>query len=358
MISLDRGLLGAAGSGDVAERHKKYASLAGALDIIVFASPKYSQLTLAPNLRVFPTRSSKFAHFHRAAELTKKLLKENQYDLLVTQEFTAPAGLKIKKFLDIPWIINIHSMFFSTQWLGFNLIYWYLFFLMKKSIRSADGFRVTNDAIRKKLTDWGIAKPILVQPTPVNIEKFKIESGKFKVENQNPIVLYVGRLEPEKNVSLLIRAFKKLKDEAQLQIVGKGSQEKELRRLAADDLRVEFFGAKSSDELPEIYRSADIFVLPSNSESFGKVLIEAGAAGCALVATETAGAKSILENDEAGILVPVGDTAALTRVLQNLVGKKFEREYWGQRAREISKKYNAETATQRIIDLWKEVAAK
>ena len=131
MISLDRGLLGAAGSGDVAERHKKYASLAGALDIIVFASPKYSQLTLAPNLRVFPTRSSKFAHFHRAAELTKKLLKENQYDLLVTQEFTAPAGLKIKKFLDIPWIINIHSMFFSTQWLGFNLIYWYLFFLFR-----------------------------------------------------------------------------------------------------------------------------------------------------------------------------------------------------------------------------------
>lgn len=355
MISLDRGLLGQGGSGDVIERHKKYANMVGHLDIIVFADPRHSEQIIAENLRAFPTRSSKFAHFHKATDIAKKLLKENRYDLLVTQEFTAPVGLRLKKLIDIPWIINIHSMFFSRQWLGFNPVYWYLFYLIKKSIKKADGFRVNNNEIRDKLSVLGIQKPILVQPTPVDVTRFlQIQ----RIENEVPRILYVGRLTAEKNLKILISAVVKLKDKYILDIVGTGPEENALKKLAAANLAVNFLGHKSHDELAEIYGDADVFVLPSNTESFGKVLVEAGAAGCALVATATAGAKSILESDEGGILVPVGDTAALTAALQNLIGKKFERQYWGQRARETAKKYNADTATQRIIDLWKEVAAK
>src|SRR3989344_1961818 len=279
MISLDRGLFGGGASGDVVARHKQYADAAGELDVIVFAPPKYEEKIWAENLRVIPTRSEKLAHFRKAQEMAEKLTREKKYDLLVTQEFAAPAGARLKKRLKLPWLVNVHSMFFTWQWLGFNPVAWYMFFLVRKSIKLADGFRVNNQDIRDKLIAWGIAKPILVQPTPIDIEKFKTQKSKVKNE-EAPIVLYVGRLEPEKNVAMLIQTFKQIKGDFQLQIVGKGSLERDLKRLAADDLRIEFLGARSFKELPEIYQCADIFVLPSNTESFGQVLLQAAASAC------------------------------------------------------------------------------
>jgi len=356
MISLDRGLLGAGGSGDVLERHKKYADRAGHLDIIVFAGPKYSESQAAPNLRIFPTRSSKLSHFQKAVKIALNLNRDQPYNLLVTQEFTAPAGLKIKKILNLPWIINIHSMFFTRQWLGFNPIAWYLLFLIRKAVRHADGFRVNNNDIRNKLLQWKIQKPILVQPTPIDITRFKIKDLRFKNNNSRVKVLYVGRLSAEKNAGLLIRAFKNLKGDYELQIVGKGQGENELKRFAADDLRIYFLGQRSSDELPEIFRSADIFVLSSNTESFGQVLLQAAAAGCAIIATATPGAKTILDNPESGILVPIGDQKALERALTNFLTKRFEREYWSQKAREMADKYDAAAGLDRTLMFWQEVA--
>ncbi len=356
MISLDRGLLGARGSGDVLDRHQRYANMAGELDIIVFAGPNFSEKKIAENLRIFPTRSSKFAHFHKAADIAKRLLKENRYDLLITQEFTAPVGLRLKKLLDIPWIINIHSMFFSRAWLGFNLVSWYLYFLIKKAIRIADGFRVNNNEIRDKLLSWGIQKPILVQPTPINIERFKITKPRYRSEQSPVIVLFAGRLEPEKNISMLIRAFKNQKGDYELWIAGTGGQEHELKRLAADDLRVHFLGLKSSDELPEIFREADIFVLPSNTESFGQVLLQAAASGCAIISTATPGAKTILSDPESGVLVPVGVQKDMEKALNNFLTKRFEREYWSQKATDMAARYDAVAGFDRTMIFWKEIA--
>jgi len=357
MISLDRGLLGGgAGSGDVLERHKKYANLAGELDVIVFSGLQYSQQNPAANLRVIPTRSSKFSHYHKAVELGLALNKEQAYDLLVTQEFTAPSGMRLKKILGVPWIVNIHSMFFTAGWLGFNLIYWYLLFLIKRAIKHADGFRVNNQDIRDKLISWRIQKPILIQPTPIDIEKFKISSFRFKNSDSRLRVLYVGRLAAEKNIGLLIRSFKNIKGDFILQIVGKGGEEPELRRLAADDKRIEFLGVKSLSELPPIFRAADIFVLPSNTESFGQVLLQAAAAGCAIIATDTPGARAILGNPESGVLIPVGSQKHLEKALADFLSKRFEREYWSQKAKEMADKYDAAAGLDRTIMFWKEIA--
>lgn len=101
MFSLDRGLLGARGSGDVVARHIKYADMAGRLDVIVFAGPKYRERSIAPNLRVIPTRSSRLGHYGKAAELALALNKQNPYDLLVTQDFTAPVYIREIPFVEL-----------------------------------------------------------------------------------------------------------------------------------------------------------------------------------------------------------------------------------------------------------------
>lgn len=355
MLSLDRGFWGNAASGDVIKRHQKYADLAGTLDVIVFAHSGYEEKEFSTNFRVFPTRSGKLSHFKKAAQIAAELARENPYDLLVTQEFAAPAGEKIKKLLNLPWVVNVHSMFFSRAWLSFNPLNWYLLFRIKRAIRTADGFRVNNEIIRQQLQAWGSRVPILVQPTPVEVKKFLALQ---KPENQVPKLLYVGRLAPEKNVALLIRTVKSLEGNFQLQIVGQGPEEGKLHQESVGDERIKFLGAKTPAELTEIYRLADIFVLPSYTESFGKVLIEAGAAGCAIIATRTTGAMSIFGDSAAALLVRVGDRKELSEAIVKLLGDVKLRKMLGDQARQLAAKYDAESATIKTVDFWRKIAKR
>lgn len=355
MLSLDRGFFGTSPSGDVIRRHQEYANRVGELDVIVFAPPEFADRVISSNLRIFPTRSAKFFHFRSAAAIGRRLYGQSHYDLLVTQEFAAPAGLRLKESLALPWIVNVHSMFFSAEWLGWNPLNWYLLWRVKQALRRADGFRVNNETIRGKLLSWGIRAPSLVQPTLVDIKKFFSPS---KPRNATLKILYVGRLSPEKNVGMLIRVAKTLSDSFRLEIVGTGAAEKTLRQMAGEDERIVFLGARAHDELPEVYRQADIFVLPSNTESYGKVLLEAAGSRCAIVATKTTGAMSILENERTGLLIPVGDGEALRQALETLLRDGQFRLALAERAGQMAGGYDWDLALEKTIAFWKEVAGR
>lgn len=355
MISLDRGLLGGGFSGDAVERHKKYADLVGSLDIIVLAKPVFQHKIFGLNLRVFSTKSQEVLHYRRALEMGKKLFDKHPYDLLITQEFAAPVGAMLKKKFKIPWIVNVHSMFFSLGWLKISIFHWYLFFRIRRAIRLADGFRVNNVVIKNKLLDWKIKKPILVQPTPIDVRRFAFSE---KPWNKTLKILFVGRLEPEKNLLMLIHAIKKIKEDLSLKIVGSGSQEKRLRKLAKEDSRIKFFGPKTLEELPEFFREADIFVLPSNTESFGQVLIQAGVAACAIVATKTPGAMSILENSVNALLIEIGDEKGLQEEIYKLLTDQKLRHRLATEARKLLIKFDSETGIMNTVNFWKEIAKK
>lgn len=355
MISLDRGFFGGGSSGDVIERHQKYAELAGVLDVIVFSSKEYEQKVIGNNLRVFPTRSSKSSHFQKAVEIALKLHKEHPYDLLVTQEFAAPAGQNIKLAINLPWIVSVHSMFFSSAWLKFNLGQWYMLYRIKKAIRYADGFRVNNEIIEKKLLAWGIKKPIVVQPTPIDVTRFITED---KPINAVPNILFAGRLEAEKNIPMLISAVKNLPHDFSLTIVGDGSLRKDLEDLAKGDTRIIFLGRKTLEELPPVFKAADIFVLPSNTESFGQVLLQASAAGAAIIATKTAGAMSIIEHEKNGILINIGDESALKQSLLRLISDQELRSNLVKEAKIALKRFDSDIGTEKTMALWKEISGK
>lgn len=355
MLSLDRGLLGERQSGDVVERHQRYADLAGELDIIVFASPQYERRDWGKNLRVIPTRSSKRTHFKHALRIASELQKRQSYDLLVTQDLAVPAGAAIKKDNRLQWIVNVHSMFFSPDWLKLNPVKWYLFYRIKKGISLADGFRVNNQAIARKLEEWGIKKPILVQPTPIDITRFFVAT---KPQRRIPKILFVGRLEPEKNLPMLIAAAKKLTLNFVLQIVGSGSEQNRLQGMAHPDRRIIFLGSKTWEELPAIYLESDIFVLPSNTESFGQVLLQAAAARCAILATKTPGAMSIIRDGESGMLIDVGDEHGLERNLEKLLASGKLRAKLGSRAQIVARQFDAEAGIGKTVEFWKKISGK
>jgi glycosyltransferase involved in cell wall biosynthesis len=154
---------------------------------------------------------------------------------------------------------------------------------------------------------------------------------------QGPVLVTVGRLEPVKNLALLLDAFARVAGrlDARLLIIGEGSQRAALEaRARAPELdgRVTLLGHVPS---PRPYlRAADAFVLASDEEGFGQVLIEAMAEGVAVISTDAlgGGARFVLDEGRAGLLVPRGDAGALAAAISRLADPG-ERARWAALAR-------------------------
>jgi glycosyltransferase involved in cell wall biosynthesis len=131
-------------------------------------------------------------------------------------------------------------------------------------------------------------------------------------------VLYVGRLAPEKNLPLLVQSFRALQAQAataRLVVVGDGPGRRELEQLAPDAV---FAGVRRGDELSRHYASADLFVFPSRSETFGNVVLEAMASGLATVAFDYGATREHLVDGSHGAAVPFTDDAAFVEAVVRL----------------------------------------
>lgn len=125
-----------------------------------------------------------------------------------------------------------------------------------------------------------------------------------------PVLLYVGRLAAEKRVDLALCAFEAVRVRmpmATMVVVGDGPLRK---RLEAEFPAARFVGALRGDELAKHYASADLFLFPSTSETFGNVTLEALASGLPVIAFDTAAAADHVDDCGNGLLVPVGGEAA------------------------------------------------
>jgi glycosyltransferase involved in cell wall biosynthesis len=135
-----------------------------------------------------------------------------------------------------------------------------------------------------------------------------------------PVLLYVGRLAAEKNVPLALRAFDAVlarRPDARLVVVGDGP----LRRaLQAGHPHVHFVGVQRGRELAAHYASADVFLFPSLSETFGNVTLEALASGLAVVAFEVAAAGELIRDGRNGLLAPAGDADAFVQAACRAAG--------------------------------------
>lgn len=127
-----------------------------------------------------------------------------------------------------------------------------------------------------------------------------------------PVLLYVGRLAAEKNVGLALQAFERvraLRPEARMWVVGDGPQRQRLQRAHP---AASFVGMLHGDALAAAYASADIFLFPSVSDTFGNVTLEALASGLGVVAFRRAAAAEHIEHGRSGLLLTPGDDGAFT----------------------------------------------
>jgi glycosyltransferase involved in cell wall biosynthesis len=147
------------------------------------------------------------------------------------------------------------------------------------------------------------------------------------------VVAHVGRLAPEKNLGLLLRAFeamRRMRPDSKLLLVGDGPARAELQARCPDAV---FAGMRSGDDLAAHYASADAFVFPSMTETFGNVTPEAMASGLPVLAYDHAAAGQLIHSGRSGLLVPLGDADGFVAMARELAADPLRAQDWGVRAR-------------------------
>jgi len=184
----------------------------------------------------------------------------------------------------------------------------------------------------------------------VGLERFKPGPkpedllAKNNIPKSSFVILYVGKLVSWKGVHNLVYAARILKERGikdfVVAVAGRGAQKENMQRLLREtnsESHFRFLDFVSYDEMPDVYRMADVFVLPSYptmtwQEQFGMVLIEAMACGKPVVSTNSG---SILEVvGDAGILIPSGDFFGMTDAICKLMAENNLREGLGKKGRE------------------------
>ena len=205
-------------------------------------------------------------------------------------------------------------------------------------------------AISKRAKEWAEKINPFVKsyyiPGGVNTAKFKPGGATYKHNLQAPVFLHISALTPEKRVHLAIEAVGKLK-KGSLFLEGSGPLRLEVERLGRRLLGKRFKLIKSHyRELPKIYRSADIFTIPTDpSNSFGLVLLEAMACGLPVVANDDPIRREIV--GDAGLLVDPRDTDAYARALEKAI--KID---WGDKPRKQAEKFSWEVIAKEYEKLF------
>ena len=147
------------------------------------------------------------------------------------------------------------------------------------------------------------------------------------------VVTCVGRLAPEKNLTTLVAAFEAIRraqPRARLVLVGDGPMRKELQARCPDAI---FAGQRTGADLATHYASADLFLFPSVTETFGNVTTEAMASGLAVVAFDYAAAQRLIQHGQNGALVPFNDNAAFVATAARTAADLANCRALGARAR-------------------------
>lgn len=162
--------------------------------------------------------------------------------------------------------------------------------------------------------------PITVVHSAVDRDRFSPSCSPLEEHPGDRVVfLTVRRLVPRNGVDTLVNAWRAagVGLKSRLVIAGDGPEREKIRRIVGEDPSIELRGFVPDDELPDTYRSSDVFVLPSISgEGFGLVVAEAMSSGLAVIATRCGGISDLVQNGQSGLLVDPDDIDSLAHAIK------------------------------------------
>lgn len=216
--------------------------------------------------------------------------------------------------------------------------------LVKFSIEKSDGVTAVSRYLKEKtLTNYDIDKDIKVIPNFVDTELFKPNSDctfrKNVASKGEKILVHTSNFRPVKRVPDTIKIFDIVQKEipAKLILIGDGPDRSECERLVRQlNLmeKVKFLGKQ--DGLVEILTASDIFLIPSQSESFGLAALEAMACGLPVISSSVGGLPELVAHNECGFIAEIGDIERMAKYAIDLLTNEKKYSIFSQNARSRS----------------------
>ncbi len=211
----------------------------------------------------------------------------------------------------------------------------------------------------------GVEAPLVNIPTGVDLEEFKDLDAKwlqnnYGIKSEKIVLLFVGRLGKEKNVTFLMNSFQKVQESipsAHLVLVGKGPQESYLRNMGRQmglEDKITFTGVLPRQSIVHCYASADLFVFPSVTETQGLVIGEAKAAGIPTVAIRAFGPAEMVAHGEDGILTDPS-TEAFTEAILLLLKDKMLYQDMSKKAFKNAGQISSTYCAEKVLEVYRDL---
>jgi glycosyltransferase involved in cell wall biosynthesis len=220
-------------------------------------------------------------------------------------------------------VLTIHDLspLDHPEWFRKSFAIWYRLLLPMLGKRVRKVFTPSEYVKQAVMRRFG-TKNVVVIPNGVDHSFFHPDSNQKELDLPKCYVLFVGSIEPRKNLGLLLRAWGEIKNsfkEIELLIVGVRGKVFRAVNLSHEVERVHFLGYVEDETLATLYANATVFVLPSQDEGFGLPVLEAMASGTPVIVSDGGTLREIVQ--EAGLIFclsnPVGLKNALTECLSN-----------------------------------------
>ena len=272
------------------------------------------------------------------------------------------AALAIARFLkipisgtyhtEIPQYVQILTGSGFMEELAWKFVLWYY--------DQMDLIYAPSQSTRDELISKGInPEKIKIYPRGIDTKRFdpSKRNGFFtqwNLEEDIIKIIYVGRVSKEKNLHLLVDAYRQLlkhTSRVMLTIVGDGPYIEEMKTVTAD-LPCLFTGRLEGEALAEAYASSDIFVFPSTTDTFGNVVLEAQASGLPVIVTDQGGPAENMIAQTTGLAVKGDCVESLTAAMQTLITDDAKRRRMGQAARQYMENRSFEAAFDKTWEMF------
>ena len=315
-----------------------------------------------------------FIFNHFMEKLVAVLNREFDFNVIHIHDWlTAPVGIASKHYLNKPLVSTVHSTevgraqgLHSPDSFLIDGIEWWMTYEAERIISCSSSMK------------WELerhfhlpSEKIIVIPNAIEISKYerKIDRESVKrrygIEPYEKVVLFIGRLVPQKGVEYLVRAIPLILQQhrnVKFVIAGDGWSKnylEDLARSAGFGDKIRFLGFISDLELTELTMSADVLVVPSVYEPFGIVALEGMAAGIPVVAANVGGLSEIIEHDRTGVLVYPKNFESIAWGVNRVLSDSGYSNWLVQNARrKVQEAYSWKAVAKRTVEVYEKVCKR
>ncbi len=385
ILSKDRSVFSTANNitSDTRKRHQLYASMLrekygndSEIRLIGYSlkSEEYGVQTLDDGLALYPTNSLfRIFYLFDVIRIIVFALKNWRPDLVTVQTpwEEGTVGYLYSRLVKAKYLPQLHFDLFSRGWRKEHILNQWRYRVASHLLRHSDGVRVVSEYLKNEVNSvLGISLQRLhVVPVGANFMPVSDHENKEYYKRlidpaikRKRVVLFVGNFYPPKNLPLWIEVAERIAlnvNNVHFVMAGDGVMFDEAKKYIDEKGlkdRFTLLGAVAHDKLPQVYAAADVFLLTSDHESFGRVVLESYLSGVPVVSTSTSGSVELIDCDKTGIIANCGDKLKLCDgVTKLLADKKLSSRYAKEGKMQLTNRFLVDSLADKMIAMWEHV---